>query len=70
MGIMSHAILGDSTYEPLSQDKRISHDRMCLHARKLTIPLINGEIKTFEAPDPFEKTFFCCHTGPGESFHG
>jgi 23S rRNA-/tRNA-specific pseudouridylate synthase len=58
MGIMGHAILGDSTYEKCSQDERESYDRMCLHARKLTIPLIDGEIKTFEAPDPFDKTFF------------
>lgn len=27
--------------------------RMCLHAQKLTIPLIGNETKTFVAPDPF-----------------
>jgi hypothetical protein len=26
---------------------------MCLHAHKLSLPLLGGERKTFVAPDPF-----------------
>ena len=53
LAITGHAILGDSTYEKSSQNRMESCNRMCLHARQLTIPLIEEEIKTFEAPDPF-----------------
>jgi 23S rRNA-/tRNA-specific pseudouridylate synthase len=34
-------------------DTRVACRRMCLHAKKLTIPLLEGNVDTFEAPDPF-----------------
>lgn len=34
-------------------DARVACPRMCLHAKQLTIPLIEGKRQTFEAPDPF-----------------
>ena len=56
-------ILGDVAYGG-SSDSHINEEssikergdvcqRMCLHAHKLTIPLIGNETKTFVAPDPF-----------------
>ena len=27
--------------------------RMCLHAYKLSLPVLGGRVKTFVAPDPF-----------------
>ena len=63
MGLIGHAILGDATYEPKKEHvdeekneirrERQLCDRMCLHAHKLTLPLNNGEYKSFCAPDPF-----------------
>jgi len=37
----------------LVDEKGKSCDRMCLHARQLSIPLMNDVVKTFIAPDPF-----------------
>ncbi|KAL7472512.1 hypothetical protein ACHAXS_012869 [Conticribra weissflogii] len=36
-----------------ADEKGKSCDRMCLHARQLSIPLMNDTVKTFIAPDPF-----------------
>ncbi len=33
--------------------ERITNDRMCLHAHRLSLPLHGGKIETFIAPDPF-----------------
>ena len=35
------------------EDSRVACRRMCLHAKRLAIPLINGKERIFEAPDPF-----------------
>ena len=61
-------ILGDATYggnieinsstsskfddAPMG-DTRVACRRMCLHAKELTIPLIEGQKQTFRASDPF-----------------
>ena len=68
MAIIGHAIMGDIAYEPKSVKKnsgsvyneatmeRITSDRMCLHAHKLSLPLDDsGKRETFIAPDPFTK---------------
>ena len=54
MAILGHAILGDCTYE-LGEEKkeRTTCNRMCLHAHKLSIPLMSNKTKVFVAPDPF-----------------
>ena len=61
--VAGYPIFGDVAYGG-SSDSHINEEssitergdacrRMCLHAHKLTIPLIGNEIKTFVAPDPF-----------------
>ena len=47
---------GDACHRMCFEESSIKErgdDRMCLHAHKLTIPLISNETKTFVAPDPF-----------------
>eukprot|EP00956_Cyclotella_meneghiniana_P013761 scaffold20127_cov26-Cyclotella_meneghiniana.AAC.1 len=48
-------ILGDVTYanDAPMFDTRVACRRMCLHAKELTIPLIEGQKQTFRASDPF-----------------
>ena len=55
-------ILGDATYGGNIKinastsnmgDTRVACCRMCLHAKELTIPLIEGQKQTFRASDPF-----------------
>ncbi len=59
MALIGHAIMGDVTYEPIELDDEMNKrerkrgDRMCLHAYKLSLPLNDGESKSFCAPDPF-----------------
>ncbi len=64
MAIIGHSILGDVTYEPKgvldsdadvkqSQSERVTCERMCLHAHKLSLPLTDGKMRSFVAPDPF-----------------
>lgn len=44
-------VADDGIYSP--DATRVACRRMCLHARQLSIPLMDGELKSFEAPDPF-----------------
>ena len=61
--VAGYPILGDVAYggssDSLTNEESSIKERgdvclrMCLHAHKLTIPLIGNETKTFVAPDPF-----------------
>jgi len=51
MLIADTIIVGDATYE--SNDDKGMHPRMCLHAHKLSLPVLNGKQLTVTAPDPF-----------------
>jgi len=52
LALLNNPILGDVTYVPRDLDVADCH-RMCLHAHKLSLPLLGGERKNFVAPDPF-----------------
>lgn len=43
----------DGSNSALADESGKSSDRMCLHAKQLSIPLMNNVVKTFIAPDPF-----------------
>lgn len=50
MSIIDHSIVGDNLYSPTPAfDQRY---RLMLHAWKITVPLPNGQRKTFECPPP------------------
>ena len=52
--LAGHAILGDRTYEPVTNNGRDLYDsRMCLHSQMLEIPLKDQQALRIEAPDPF-----------------
>lgn len=55
--VAGYPILGDVAYGGNMKIKcnadRVMCPRMCLHAKQLTIPLLEGNGQTFEAPDPF-----------------
>jgi len=53
MAITGHPIVGDASYEVPHQRAELMCNRMCLHAKSLTIPLLQDEASSFEAPDPF-----------------
>lgn len=62
MAAIGHPIVGDATYSNINHNnfsnknnnRRTTCMRMCLHARRLSIP-IEGEVslRTFVAKDPF-----------------
>lgn len=63
LAVLNSPIVGDNTYVPTEDLRKARPDhgldvpnchRMCLHAHKLSLPLLGGERKTFIAPDPFE----------------
>ena len=55
MVVCGHPILGDVAYQ---SPTTISHpERMCLHAHQLKLPLLNDQIVSFEAPDPFSRMY-------------
>jgi 23S rRNA-/tRNA-specific pseudouridylate synthase len=63
LALLNNPILGDVTYVPTEDMRKARSNaalggpdchRMCLHAHKLSLPLLGGERKTFVAPDPFE----------------
>lgn len=49
-----HPIVGDATYEYPSPGREELCNRMCLHAHKLSLPLLNSKVMEFIAPDPFQ----------------
>ena len=51
MLITDTAIVGDATYE--QNDMKGMYPRMCLHARSLSLPVLNNEQLSVTAPDPF-----------------
>ena len=51
--VAGHPIVGDATYElPIQSESNICN-RMCLHAYRLSIPLLHGKVFDFHANDPF-----------------
>ncbi len=48
-----HPIVGDALYAP-SGSMDLGFSRMALHAYRLTLPMLSGEPRTFEAPLPKE----------------
>ena len=63
LALLNNPIVGDLTYVPTEDLRKARSNvaldvpechRMCLHAHKLSLPLLGGEKKTFIAPDPFE----------------
>eukprot|EP00957_Ditylum_brightwellii_P194060 14779178-Ditylum_brightwellii.AAC.1 len=61
MVVAGHPIVGDATYEypstSPSTERNVENEvvnRMCLHSFSLSIPLMNGVVHKFEAPDPFQ----------------
>ena len=63
LSLLNNPIVGDNTYIPTEDLRKARPNaglgvpdchRMCLHAHKLSLPLLGGERKTFTAPDPFE----------------
>ena len=63
LALLNSPIVGDLTYVPTEDVRKARPNagldvpdchRMCLHAHKLSLPLLGGEKETFIAPDPFE----------------
>lgn len=63
LAMLNNPIVGDLTYVPTEDLHKARPNagldvpdchRMCLHAHRLSLPLLGGERKTFIAPDPFE----------------
>lgn len=58
---INHPIVSDSLYAQ-KREKALGFDRQALHARELTLMLLDGEMKTVTAPYPadFEKAIESC----------
>ncbi len=55
---IGHPVVGDPIYEYKKAPRSIRVPRLFLHASTLTLPLLNDEEKTFDAPLPSEYTDF------------